>query len=301
MTWSVGHRPSPVPLLPPEQLAPLAGSYRAAVAAKRRRTAVAAAALLAAVVVAASGAEIDLAKLIHNIHRLPLYLIGLIPSLSWDHLAADIGEWFWNFDRWLKLLIDTLLIAYTGTLIGAIAGFCLCFPAASNLSRRPLMRFVVRRFLEFCRSVPDFVFALLFVTAFGLGAMPGVLALAIHTTGALGKLFAEVVENIDMRPVEGVTAGGASGVQMIRFAVLPQVAANLASYALLRFEINVRGAAVMLGFVGAGGIGQDLLEAVRKFYYTDVSAILVMIIVTVMLIDLGTERLRHHLSGLERP
>jgi len=301
MTWSVDRRPSPVPLLPPEQLAQLAGGYRAAVAARRRRTAVAATALFVAVAIAASGAEIDLPKLIHNIHRFPNYFVGLLPSLTWGHLAADLGEWFWNFDHWLKLLIDTLLIAYAGTLFGAIAGFCLCFPAAANLSRRPLMRGVVRRVLEFCRSVPDFVFALLFVTAFGLGAMPGVLALAVHTTGALGKLFAEVVENIDMRPVEGVTAGGASTVQMIRFAVLPQVAANFASYALLRFEINVRGAAIMLGFVGAGGIGQDLLEAVRKFYYSDVSAILVMIIATVMLIDLGTERLRHYLSGLERP
>ena len=130
------------------------------------------------------------------------------------------------------------------------------------------------------------MFALLFVVAFGLGPMPGVLALAIHTMGALGKLFAEVVENIDMKPVEGATATGANLVSTIRFAVLPQVISNFASYALLRFEINVRGAAVM-GFVGAGGIGQDLMEAIRKFYYSDVSAILLLIIVTVMVIDLA--------------
>ena len=142
------------------------------------------------------------------------------------------------------------------------------------------------------------MFALLFVVAFGLGPMPGVLALAIHTMGALGKLFAEVVENIDMKPVEGATATGASRVPTIRFAVLPQVMSNFASYALLRFEINVRGAAVM-GFVGAGGIGQDLMEAIRKFYYSDVSAILLLIIATVMVIDLATERLRHALIGLE--
>ena len=126
----------------------------------------------------------------------------------------------------------------------------------------------------------------------GLGPLPGVLALAIHTMGALGKLFSEVVENIDMKPVEGVTATGASWVQTVRFAVLPQVLSNFVSYGLLRFEINVRGAAVM-GFVGAGGIGQDLLEAIRKFYYSDVSAILVLIIVTVAVIDLLTERIRH--------
>jgi phosphonate transport system permease protein len=126
-----------------------------------------------------------------------------------------------------------------------------------------------------------------------------VLALAIHSTGALGKLFAEVVENIDMKPVEGATAAGATRIAAIRLAVLPQVLSSFASYALLRFEINVRSAAVM-GFVGAGGIGQDLMVAIRKFYYTDVSAILVLIIATVMIIDLVTERLRHRLIGWER-
>jgi phosphonate transport system permease protein len=139
---------------------------------------------------------------------------------------------------------------------------------------------------------------LIFVLAFGLGPLPGVLAIAIHTTGALGKQFAEVVENIDSKPIEGVAAGGGSWVQIVRFGAVPQVLSNFASYALLRFEINVRGAAVM-GFVGAGGIGQDLIEAVRKFYYTDISAILLLIIVTVMMIDFVTERVRHHLLGLE--
>ncbi len=101
-----------------------------------------------------------------------------------------------------------------------------------------------------------------------------------------------------MKPLDGLTATGATWTERMRFAVLPQVMSNYASYALLRFEVNVRGAAVM-GFVGAGGIGQDLVEAIRKFYYADVSAILVLIILTVMLIDLGTERLRHHFIGME--
>jgi phosphonate transport system permease protein len=126
--------------------------------------------------------------------------------------------------------------------------------------------------------------------------LPGILALAIHTTGALGKLFAEVVENADMKPVEGIIAAGGSWLHKVRFAVLPQVASNFASYALLRFEINVRGAAV-LGFVGAGGIGQTLLEVIRKFYYADISALLVLIIATVMVIDTVTEKIRHRLIG----
>ena len=168
--------------------------------------------------------------------------------------------------------------------------------AAANVTGSRTACILVRRGLEFCRTVPEIVFALLFVIAFGLGPMVGVLALAIHSTGALGKLFSEVVENIDMRPVESLTAAGAGRIETLRFAVLPQVLSNFVSYGLLRFEINVRGAGVM-GFVGAGGIGQELLVAIRNFYYADVSAILVLIILTVMAIDLGTERLRHGLLG----
>ena len=158
----------------------------------------------------------------------------------------------------------------------------------------------MRRSLEFCRTVPDIVFALLFVYALGLGPFPGVLAIAIHTVGALGKQFAEVVENIDMKPVDGIRATGATWVEEIRFAVIPQVLSNFVSYTLLRFEINVRGASVM-GFVGAGGIGKELLSSIRQFYYSDVSAILLMIIVTVFVIDLLTERLRHRFLRIEAP
>nr|WP_281175564.1 phosphonate ABC transporter, permease protein PhnE [Roseomonas aerilata] len=209
---------------------------------------------------------------------------------------TDPGEWFWGWRKWGLLLADTLLIAYVGTALGAIGGFLLSFVAAANLVPNPWIRGTARRLLEFCRTVPDIVFALIFVIAFGLGPVPGVLAIAIHSMGALGKLFSEVVENIDPKPVDGAVAAGASWAAMVRFAALPQVLPNFASYALLRFEVNVRQASV-LGFVGAGGIGQDLIEAIRKFYYNDVAAILLLIIVTVMIIDLGTERLRHSLIG----
>jgi phosphonate transport system permease protein len=153
--------------------------------------------------------------------------------------------------------------------------------------------------MEFCRTVPDIVFALIFVIAFGLGPMAGVLAIAIHSIGALGKQFSEIVENIDMKPVEGVRSTGASWISCKRFAVLPQVAAGFAGYTLLRFEINVRGASVM-GFVGAGGIGQELVVAIRKFYYSDVSAILLMIVLTVFVIDIGTGWIRGRLFGKDR-
>lgn len=151
---------------------------------------------------------------------------------------------------------------------------------------------------EFCRTVPELVFALLFVAAFGLGPLAGILAIALHTFGALGKLFTEVIENIDLNPVESIRSCGGRFAAIVRFGALPQVLPNLASYALLRFEINVRASSI-IGFVGAGGIGQDLFVAIRKFYYTDVSAILVLIILTVALIDLVTERIRHRMAPVE--
>jgi len=174
----------------------------------------------------------------------------------------------------------------------------LCFLAAANVSPRRWTRIAARRFLEVCRTVPELVFALVFVICFGLGPLAGVLAVAIHTLGALGKQFAEVVENGDMKPVDGVSSAGGHWMVAMRFGMLPQVLSSFVSYALLRFEINVRGATIM-GFVGAGGIGQDLIEAIRKFYYTDVSAILVLVVLTVFVMDFLTERLRHRLVDVD--
>jgi phosphonate transport system permease protein len=211
---------------------------------------------------------------------------------------TDVAEWFWGWRKWLKMLGETLLISYVGTLVGAVLALALNFFAAENTTPSPWLRFVVRRLLEFARTVPGIVFALIFVIAFGLGPMAGVLAIAIHSTGALGKLFAEIVENADMKPVEGVRSTGASWLSCMRFALLPQVTAGYASYALLRLEINVREASVM-GFVGAGGIGQELVVAIRKFYYSDVSAILVTIIGTVFIIDIATGWVRGRLFGGE--
>jgi phosphonate transport system permease protein len=284
--------------LPGLQLGPLQRGYDDAVAARRRQTLIGVAVLLAAITVAGVVGEVDPARFVANIHRLPDYVGRIFTLENGRPVWTDPVEWMWGLDLWLKLLGETILIAYLGTAVGALLGFVLCFVASANLVHTTWLRATARRLLEICRTVPELVFALIFVQAFGLGPLPGVLAIAIHTIGALGKLFAEVVENIDMKPVEGVVACGGTWTESIRFAVLPQVMSNFVSYALLRFEINVRGAAVM-GFVGAGGIGQDLLESIRKFYYADVSALLVLIIVTVMLIDLGTERVRHALIGNE--
>lgn len=299
--------PATLPRLAPDRLAPLSRGYAEAVRRKRLATLTLVGAVALAAGLSALATEVDLGTLGARIGEFFGYFGRIAvfdasvpgrPDLAGRPVLVEPAEWFWGLDKWGLLLADTLLIAYLGTLLGALGGFLLCFAATQNLMRRAWLRVAVKRLLEFARTVPEIVFALIFVVAFGLGPIPGVLALAIHSMGALGKQFSEVVENIDMKPVEGVTAAGGTWAEAVRFAVVPQVLSNFVSYALLRFEINVRSAAVM-GFVGAGGIGQDLVEAIRKFYYTDVSAILVLIILTVMAIDLATERLRHALIGRE--
>jgi phosphonate transport system permease protein len=285
-----------VPILPSQQLAALNEAYRKAVARKRLRFTVATAVFFAALVLAAVGAEVNLRTFFTYFGNFVGYFDRIFTLENGARVWTDIGEWFWGWRKWLWMLGETILISYVGTLFGAILAFALNFFAAENTSPSPWLRFAVRRFLEFCRTVPGIVFALIFVIAFGLGPMAGVLAIAIHSSGALGKLFSEIVENADMKPVEGLRSTGASWMSCMRFAVLPQVAAGYASYALLRFEINVREASVM-GFVGAGGIGQELVVAVRKFYYSDVSAILLLVILTVFVIDIGTGWARGRLFG----
>ncbi len=287
-----------VSILPKQQLATLNAAYRKAVGRKRLRLAAGTALFAAALLVAAIGAEVNLRTLFTYFGNFVSYFDRILTLDNGQRVWTDVGEWLWGWRKWLALLGETLLISYVGTLIGAVIAFCLNFFAAENTSPAPWLRFTVRRLLEFARTVPGIVFALIFVIAFGLGPMAGVLAIAIHSAGALGKLFAEIVENADMKPVEGVRSTGASWLSCMRFAVLPQVSAGYASYALLRFEINVREASVM-GFVGAGGIGQELIVAIRKFYYSDVSAILMTIIVTVFVIDIATGWVRGRLFGRE--
>ena len=291
--------PRTVTIPPDAQLEPLLRRYRSAVAAKQRRSLLGFAILTVCVVVAGAGAEVDADRFWDGIGNFGDYFDRLLLLDSGDRVWTDPAEWFWGVRRWTRLIGETLLIAYVGTLTGTFGALLGCFLCSRNLVRDVWLRIVVRRVLEVCRTVPDIVFALIFVASFGLGAMSGVFAIAIHTTGALGKLFAEVVENIDMKPVEGIASTGGSLLAQVRFGALPQVLSNFASYALLRFEINVRGATV-LGVVGAGGIGQDLITAIRQFHTSDVSAILVLIVLCVMVIDAVSEQLRHRLLSLGR-
>lgn len=244
------------------------------------------------------GSREDRWILLAGLPRLGDYVAKTIPELGWRSLGADLADWFWRWRVWLDLLVETLLIAFMATSLGVAAGFLLSFPAARNLSPAPALVWITRRFLEIARTVPELVWALIFVFCFGVGPMAGVLAIALHCTGSLGKLYSEANENVDMRPVEGVRAAGGSWFEQMRYGVVPQVLPNTLSYTLLRFEINVRSSSI-IGYVGAGGLGQELRTAVSLQEYTDLSALFLIILATVFLIDWGSERLRHRVIGLE--
>jgi phosphonate transport system permease protein len=278
----------------------------ALLAARRRATLVYGTLLLVALLVSAWVSEASPAKIAEGIPRFGEYFAQTIPTLRWEHLFAgteqegSLAYWFYRLDEWALKLLETANIAAFATLSGAVIAFALSFLAARNLATRPWLAAGIRRLLEACRTVPEIIYALIFVWAFGIGPLAGILAIALHTVGALGKLFAEVVENADLGPADGVKCAGGNWVQQVRFGILPQVAPNFLSYAILRFEINVRGASV-IGFVGAGGIGQELYAVIAQNYYEEISAIVLLIIVTVALIDLVSERLRRGLTEGGRP
>lgn len=233
-----------------------------------------------------------------GIPRLGEYIAQTIPTLRWDSLGADFAEWFWRWKVWMRLLFETILIAYMATILGVIGGFLLSFPAARNLAPNKWVLWITRRYLEIARTVPELVWAIIFVFCFSVGPMAGVLAIGLHATGALGKLYSEVNENIDMAPLEGVKAAGGTWFDQIRYGAVPQVMPNIISYTLLRFEINVRASSI-IGYVGAGGLGQEFRTAMSFQEYTDLSALFVIIFVTVIIIDYGSEKLRHRIIGME--
>lgn len=233
-----------------------------------------------------------------GIPRLGEYIEKTLPVLRWDNLGADFMQWFWRWKVWLNLLLETILIAYMATVLGVIGGFLLSFPAARNLAPNKWVLWITRRYLEVARTVPDLVWALIFVFCFSVGPMAGVLAIGLHSAGALGKLYSEVNENIDMGPLEGVKAAGGTWFDQIRYGAVPQVLPNIVSYTLLRFEINVRSSSI-IGYVGAGGLGQEFRTAMSFQEYTDLSALFLIIFVTVVVIDYASEKLRHRIIGLE--
>lgn len=193
-------------------------------------------------------------------------------------------------------MIETINIALVSTIIGFALGFCLCFLAASNLVTRRWLRFFVRRLMEVLRAFPEIVIAGFFLAVLSLGAIPAILAVTIHTVGALGKLFFEVVENADMRPDEGLRAVGATWIERVWFGIVPQVMPNFISYALLRLEINVR-ASTIIGAVGGGGIGEELRLSISRNHEAKTLAIVLLLFVTIIAVDQLSAWLRRRLVG----
>lgn len=198
-----------------------------------------------------------------------------------------------NFEEWrlyLEEMVITIQIAIWGTLLAVVVAVPFGILSSENLVPAWVYQ-PVRRLMDAARAINELVFAMLFVVAVGLGPFAGVMALFIHTTGVLAKLFSEAVEAIERQPVEGVRATGADAIHEVIYGVIPQVMPLWISYSLYRFESNLRSATV-LGIVGAGGIGVVLWESIRGFLYPEAAAIIIVIIVSVTLVDIASQRIR---------
>ena len=211
---------------------------------------------------------------------------ALLISLGFNVLCIPL-------EGYIAEIVETVGMAIWGTLLAAVIAVPLSVVAAENVAPYWLV-LIVRRFLDAMRAINEIVFALIFVVAVGLGPFAGVLALFVHTTGILGKLFSEAIEAIDPGPVEGIRATGASKVQEVAFGIIPQVMPMWTSFTLYRFESNVRSASV-LGFVGAGGIGFSLFQSIKGFREPKVCAILILLVVSVGMIDTLSSKLRQRL------
>lgn len=214
-------------------------------------------------------------------------------SEAWEkraELPALIGKFF-------PALVETINIAAVSTLFGAAAGLILSLLSTRGLARWPRLIPVFRRGMDIMRAVPEIVIALVLIFVLGGGPVPAMIAIAIHTAGALGKMFSEVAENADLKPVEGLASTGASWSQRMWLGVLPQVAPNYLSYALLRFEINIRASAI-LGFVGAGGLGYELRNAMAwgPGRFDEAAAIFVLLFGTIVFFDQISSRYRNRLT-----
>jgi phosphonate transport system permease protein len=214
---------------------------------------------------------------------------GNMATYAADFFPPNFGNW----KLYLSEMVITLQIALWGTALAVVFAVPLGLLSSSNITPAWVYQ-PVRRLMDAARAINEMVFAMLFIVAVGLGPFAGVLALFVHTTGVLAKLFSEAVEAIDPQPVEGIRATGANALEEIVYGVIPQVLPLWISYSLYRFESNVRSASVV-GMVGAGGIGVILWEIIRGFQYAETCAVMIIIIVTVTVIDLVSSRVRKSL------
>jgi phosphonate transport system permease protein len=213
--------------------------------------------------------------------------IPAIGTLAGEAMPPD----FSNYRSWVAPLVDTLAMSVAGTALAVGVSVFVAFLAARNTSPSPLVYHTARTLLNALRSVPELMMGIVFVAAVGFGALPGVLALGLHSIGMVGKFFAEAIEHVDDAPVEAARAAGASPLQIILHAVLPQVLPQFADVSIYRWEYNFRASTVM-GMVGAGGIGFELMGSLRLMQYQEVSALLLVILVMVTLVDALSGRLR---------
>ncbi|APX25765.1 MAG: phosphonate ABC transporter, permease protein PhnE [Rhodobacteraceae bacterium] len=226
---------------------------------------------------------------LHNIGDYPADVL----SEAWEKradLPALMVEYF-------PALVETINIAAVSTLLGASAGLVLSLLATRGLARWPRLIPLFRRLMDIMRAIPEIVIALVLIFVLGGGPVPAMIAIAIHTAGALGKMFSEVAENADLKPVEGLASTGASWAQRMWLGILPQVAPNYVSYALLRYEINIRASAI-LGFVGAGGLGYELRNAMAwgPGRFDEAAAIFILLFGTIVFFDQLSSRFRNRLT-----
>jgi phosphonate transport system permease protein len=214
-----------------------------------------------------------------------------VAQLASEMVPPNFSRW----QSWIKPLLDTLAMSIAGTALAVLFSLPLALMAAPNTSPNALVYRVTRVFLAAFRSVPEIILGILFVAVVGFGALPGVLALALHSTGMVAKFYAEAIEHVDPKPLEAASAAGASRLQVITHAVLPQVLPQLADITIYRWEYHFRASAV-LGIVGAGGIGFELMAALRLIKYDEVSALLLSILACVLVVDSIGAALRRKLK-----
>ncbi|CFQ72638.1 phosphonate ABC transporter, permease protein PhnE [Yersinia enterocolitica] len=246
---------------------------------------------------AGSIAEFNLHTVFISIPHFFDYLVETIPVLHWHKLLADghtegsLAYWGYRLPIQLPLIWETLQLAVASTILSVMVAIILAFLAANSTQIPSWLRLSIRTFVAFLRTMPELAWAVMFVMAFGIGAIPGFLALALHTIGSLTKLFYESLETASDKPVRGLAACGAGKLQRMRFALWPQVKPIFLSYSFMRLEINFRQSTI-LGLVGAGGIGQELMTSIKLDRYDQVSMTLLLIIIVVSLLDYTSGKLR---------
>nr|WP_240702879.1 phosphonate ABC transporter, permease protein PhnE [Thermodesulfobacterium sp. TA1] len=192
----------------------------------------------------------------------------------------------------INLTVQTIVIGLWGTIIGSFISLPVGFLSARNTSPNLLIYYIFRGLVTFLRSIPELLYALVLVVSFGIGPLPGIIALAISTVGLLGKFYSEAIESVDTRPLEALRATGSHSIQVFRYAIIPQILPSFVGYNLYLLDHNIR-VAIVLGVVGAGGLGIELFSQIRSFNYPQVGGILVVILIVVSIIDRLSAKLRN--------